>query len=336
LVATVVTTLLLLSACSASTDAPAASSTARRSTSTTVAAGPSPSAGCGKGNAAQPGVSDRTMSSGGVERVFQLQVPERYDGVTPLPLVFGLHALTVSHKVVASIAGFADMARKHDFISVFPSGRLDGTIPYWVAAPIADNPDVAYISDLLDLLASELCIDMSAVFSTGMSNGGQMSSLLACRLAHRITAVAPVAGVEFYDECRGEPVPVIAFHGTADPFVPYGGGGLDATTIAGQHYWKGAAPAGLPAHQGVDEAMRRWAAHNGCDPEPVEEAVSREVRKRTWRGCSAATTLYIIDGGGHTWPGRPVRGFEESFGHTTTDIDATALMAELFFEPAGR
>jgi polyhydroxybutyrate depolymerase len=271
------------------------------------------------------------MTSGGVERVFQLHVPERYDGQTALPVVFGLHALSVSHTTAAALAGFADMARDHDFVGVLPSGRLDGTVPYWLAAPTADNDDVAYISELLDLLASELCIDMATVYSTGMSNGGQMSSLLACQLSTRIAAVVLVAGVEFFEECEGEPVPVIAFHGTADPFVPYGGGGLDATTIADHYHWKGAIPSGLPQHRGVDEAMRRWAKHNGCDPEPVEDRVSPEVRMRSWRGCSASTRLYVVDGGGHTWPGRPVPGFEESFGHTTTDIDATALMSEFFF-----
>ena len=326
----------LVAACSSSGDAPAASHAAPRSTSTAILSGPSPSAGCRKGVVAKPGVSDRTMTSGGVERVFELRVPEHYDGVTPLPVVLGLHALTVSHKVVAALSGFADMARTHDFIGVMPSGRLDGPTPYWFAAPTTENYDVTYISDLLDLLESELCVDTSAVFSTGISNGAQMSSLLACRLSDRITAVAPVAGVEFFEACKGRPVPVIAFHGTADPFVPYAGGGLDATTIAGQHYWKGAIPAGLPQHRGVDEAMRRWAAHNRCDPQPVEERVSPEVRKRTWRGCSAATVLYIVDGGGHTLPGRPVPGFEASFGHTTMDIDATALMSEFFFDPGHR
>ena len=111
-----------------------------------------------------------------------------------------------------------------------------------------------------------MCVDTGRVFSTGMSNGAQMSSLLACMMSDRFTAVAPDSGVEFYDSCRGRPVPVIAFHGTADPIVPYAGGGLDATRIADLEYWHGHVPPGLPQHHGVDAAMRAWAAHNGCDP----------------------------------------------------------------------
>jgi polyhydroxybutyrate depolymerase len=194
---------------------------------------------------------------------------------------------------------------------------------------------VAFIDDLLDLLERELCVDAARVYATGMSNGAQMSSLLACRLPDRITAVAPVAGVEFFDSCRGRPVPVMAFHGTADPIVTYDGGGLNATTIADLHFWKGNVPEGLPEHRGVDAAMRTWAAHNGCDSEPVEERVSLEVRRRTWQNCKAETVLYVVDGGGHAWPGQPVPQFEPLFGHATTDIDASALISEFFFaQPA--
>jgi polyhydroxybutyrate depolymerase len=299
-------------------------------TATSVPVGPVPSAGCGADVVAQPGVSDRTMTSGGVERAFELQVPEGYDGVAPLPVVLGLHALTVSNKFVLSMAA-GGMAEQYDFIGVAPSGLLDGSIPYWVAAPSDDNRDVAFISDLLDVVEAELCVDTARVYSTGMSNGGQMSSLLACRLAQRITAVAPVAGVEFSEECDGAPVPVIAFHGTADPFVTYEGGGLDAVRIADTYAWKGNVPAGVPQHLGVEDAMQNWAEHNGCGPEPVDEQVTAEVRKRTWRDCDAETILYTIERGGHTWPGRPVPGFEETFGRTTMDIDATDLMFEFFF-----
>jgi polyhydroxybutyrate depolymerase len=293
----------------------------------------SASSGCARPPAA-PGVSDRTMASGGVERRYELTVPAGYDGRTPLPIVLALHPLSVPHEIAVSMAGFADMAVQHDFIGVAPSGRLDGTTPYWLAAPSVDNYDVEFIAELLDLLEAELCVDRARVYSTGMSNGGQMSSLLACRLPDRITAVAPIAGAEFPETCRGRPVPVIAFHGTADPIVTYDGGGLNATRIADDQHWKGNTPTGLPVHGGVDAAMRTWASHNRCDPTPVEEQVAPEVRRRTWSHCDADTVLYVIDGGGHAWPGKPVPQFEAAFGRATTQIDATTLMFQFFFEQA--
>jgi polyhydroxybutyrate depolymerase len=326
---------VLVAACSTGDDSaePGTTSTSTVVPTASTATGPAPSAGCEAAPVAPvaPGTTDHTMRSGGEVRHYQVVVPSGYDGTEPRPLVLGLHALTVPYTVVPSSAGLADAAEAANALLVAPSGLLDGGVtPYWLAAAAEPNYDVEFIDALLDRLERDLCIDTSQVFSTGQSNGGQMSSLLACRLGDRITAVAPVAGVEFSDEaCTGDPVPVMAFHGDADPIVTYDGGGLNATTIANQQFWKGDVPEGLPVHGGVDQALSDWAAHNGCDPAPTEERISPEVVRRTWDGCEAETVLYVIEGGGHTWPGWPVPGFDQ-FGPTTTDIDATALMFEFF------
>lgn len=288
------------------------------------------SAGCGTAPPAA-GVTDQAITSGGKERRYQLDIPASYDGTKPYAVVFALHPLSISYTVTASQVGFADAAKTYPFIGVAPSGLIDGKTPYWFAAPVADNYDVDFISDLLDHLESTLCIDTSHVFSTGISNGAQMSSLLGCRMAGRITAIAPVEGEEYLEPCDGAPEPIIAFHGTKDPILPYEGGGLNATNIANLDYWKGTEPAGLPTPLGIDASMALWAKHNGCDPQPSEERVAFDVRKRTWTGCKAATVLYIVEGGGHGWPGKPVPGFEAMFGHVTTSIDATALVFQFFF-----
>jgi poly(3-hydroxybutyrate) depolymerase len=77
--------------------------------------------------------------------------------------------------------------------------------------------------------------------------------------------------------------------------------------------------------------MHDRAAHNGCDPAPREEQGSPTLLKRTWQHCRAATVLYVIDGAGHTWPGKPVPSFEAQFGPGTTEIDASSLLFDFFF-----
>lgn len=301
---------------------------------TTVAARASgPSTGCDAAATATPGTTDETITSDGVERTYQLIVPDGYDGTTPLPVVFGLHSLTVDYHIVPTMSGFGGMAATYDFIGVAPSGRLGPSgLPYWNAAPAEENYDLTYLSELLDHLEDTLCVDTAKVFSVGMSNGAQTSSMLGCRLGDRIAAIAPIAGVEYNEPCDSPPVPVIAFHGDADPIVPYEGGGLNSVTIADQNFYHGAVPPGTATPTGVDESMRRWAEHNGCDPEPLEERVSEEVRKRTWQNCDAPTVLYIVDNGGHAWPGKPQPAFEASFGHGTDDIDASALLFAFFLD----
>ncbi len=327
--AVVVCTALAVAACSGGSDnrdrttAPTSTTTAARPVSTR-------SAGCDARHPVEPGQTDNTIVSDGVERHYLLDVPADYDGTKPFAILFGLHTLTVSYQFVPSMTGF-DQAARYRFIGVAPSGRLDGTTPFWDAAPTARNYDVDFIGQLLDRLEATLCVDPARVFSTGMSNGAQMSSLLACRLSDRIAAIAPVSGEEFLAPCDGRPVPILAFHGTADPILPYRGGGLNATRIADTYSFKGKEPPGLPAPMGIDASMQRWAAHNGCDPQYVEQRVAAHVRRRTWRHCRASTVLYVVEGGGHSWPGKPVPQFETSFGPGTTEIDATDLMFRLFF-----
>lgn len=272
------------------------------------------------------------MTSGGQERQYQLIVPERYDGTTPLPIVFALHPDVISNKVIPPMVGFPDMAATYDFIGVSPSGLIDGTIPYWMA--VRTEPpghDIVYFDDLLDQLEAELCVDPSRVYATGMANGAQMASLLGCQLGDRITAVAPLAGPEWPPECDGPSVPVIAFMGDKDPFVSYQDERGDAAEIADRHIWKGNRPPDVPKHEGAEHAMANGATHNGCDPEPTIETISAEVVRSEWTGCDADTVFYHVIGGGHTWPSRPVPAFEATFGHTTMDIDATNLMFEFFF-----
>jgi polyhydroxybutyrate depolymerase len=309
-VALLVVLVLTASACSSSTKHPAAKPTV---------------VPCA--HAFKAGTTTRVID----HRPVLLTVPKKYNGRTPLPVVFALHPLSVSYTAAPSIAGLDDMERHYTFISVAPSGRLNGPTPFWDAAPIAHNEDVRYLSHVLDWVEGHLCVDTARVYSLGMSNGAQMSSALACQLSDRITAVAAVAGAEFYNTCQGRPVPVIAFHGTKDPFVGFNGGGLDSETIADENLWKGHKPAHLPVHRGVEFAMITWALHNGCDPHWVTVWISKEVQRRTWQHCNAPTVLYIIHGGGHTWPGRPVPGSEASFGKTTMDISATPLIFKFWF-----
>lgn len=333
--AMVVAVVLVAGGCSGDSSEATAATGSRPETPTTTRApafpphAQGPSTGCGAATVV-PGISNQTITSGGKQRAYQLDVPAGYDGTAPYGIVFGLHSLTVDYRTVAAMSGFADMHPQYRFIGVAPSG-LSNPAPYWNAAPVADNYDVTFISDLLDHLEATLCVDTAKVFSVGMSNGAQMSSLLACRMPERIAAIGAIAGVEFNQPCDGAPVPVIAFHGMADPIVPFAGGGLNSVTIASQSYYHGAIPAGTATPTGVEESMTNWARHNRCDGTPVEDALPGSVHRSIWQHCKAPTQLYAIEGAGHAWPGKPQPAFESTFGPGTTAVDATRLIWKFFF-----
>lgn len=323
--------------CSSSGGHDSPSSPVRSASPTTLPGHPTgPSAGCRSRHTARPGTTDAVIESGGAQRHYQLTVPAGYDGRQPRPLVLALHSLTIDYHVVPMSSGLTGPGDQRHFITVAPSGLLgpDG-LPYWNAAPVKTNDDVAFISTLLDHLEATLCVDTGKVISIGMSNGAQMSSLSACRLAGRIDGIGPIAGVEYSHPCDTAPTPVIAFHGAKDPIVPYGGGGLDSVRIADENFYEGHVPADTTTSHGVDAAMRGWARHNHCDPEPASTKVASDVEKRTWKGCAAPTELYVVTDGGHAWPGMCFPGFEATMGHCTEDIDATDLILASLLGPTG-
>ncbi|MCH7719154.1 MAG: hypothetical protein IIB21_06755, partial [Chloroflexi bacterium] len=203
------------------------------------------------------------------------------------------------------------------FIVVAPQG-LGDPANHNFATLTPEPDDVLFTNDLLDELESQLCIDTARVFSTGMSNGAQMSTRLGCSLSERIAAIAPVAGWYYPpfspnfpsepDCISTRPVAVIAFHGTADSIIPFEGGpGIF----------------GILFRSFEDEIMPEWAAHNGCDSTPVEEQVTQNVRLLRQENCDEDATLelYVVEGGGHVWPG--------AIG-ATQEISATDLMWEFF------
>jgi polyhydroxybutyrate depolymerase len=267
-------------------------------------------------------VTNGRIESSGQKRTYLLYVPESYDAATPAPLVVSLHGLLEWPAHQMQISHWNKLADRYGFIVVYPSGT--GFPRHWQAFAQAGSPDtpmtdVVFISDLIDALEREYNIDETRIYANGLSNGGGMSYLLACKLADRITAIGSVSGAYAYPaaECKpSRPVPVIAFHGTSDRIVPYSG---SPSTL---FHWS------LPA---IPDWVQQWARRNGCDDQPVELPSSGEARGTRYTHCDrdADVVFYTIEGGGHAWPGGEAMP-EIIVGHTTQDIDATELMWEFF------
>ena len=73
----------------------------------------------------------------------------------------------------------------------------------------------------------------------------------------------------------------------------------------------------------VRASMLELRRKETCDGNAIEERVSGEVIRYHWRGCEAPVEWYLVEGGGHTWPGaRSLQGY----GHTTREISASKLI----------
>lgn len=300
------------------------------SVGTTTTAGPSATgavapAGC----RATPVVGTETLNLtvDGVSRVVIVHAPSGYQGSVPVALILNLHGSGSTATQQEQLSGMDAASDRDGYIVAYPQARIpagsgfDWNIPGvpligGAYPPATAASDVSFLTTLVSGLGTRYCISRDQVFATGISGGGRMASQLACDSSATFAAVAPVAGLRYPSPCATtRAVPVIAFHGTADPIDPYGGNG--------QAYWTYSVPA----------AAQRWAGHNRCQPAPATRAASGYT-VISYGGCTAAATveLYAVTGEGHGWPGGPPlpAGVTRVLGPQSDAVDANSTMWSFF------
>jgi polyhydroxybutyrate depolymerase len=291
---------LTLSCGSSSSGAPATGSTEGGAPTYDTNA---PSAACGASNTA-PGTTTVQLMSGGIARNYILHVPPGYAG-KPTPLVINMHGFLSSASQQETWTEMNGVADSENFIVAYPNGA--GTPSSWNAGSCCEysdtsRDDVAFISAVIDDIAQSTCLALDRVYATGMSNGGFMSHNLGCNLSDKIAAIGPVSGVlgiAPVDCMPGRPIPVMEFHGTADPLVPYDGG------TPSPALWSLLYSNAPPEFASVADTIGFWTIKDGCGATPQQTYSSGNATCETYSGCQggAVVTLCTIDGGGHTWPG---------------------------------
>ena len=348
---------LVAAACGSSSGA-ASGSSAKGATATTPppAAEPGgasalparPSVGCtaaAKGSVATGEVT-RTMTSGSKVRTYLRYVPPGVSRTTPLPVVFDIHGLGSNMTQQETVTQFEKLAATEHFIVLTPNG-LDA---HWNTIDQRPNGDVDFLMALLDRTERDLCVDTARVYSTGYSDGGLMSSVLACLVPDRIAAVGLVSGITHGPGCHpSRPVPAIVFWGKQDLVLPFYGGLGEALRdlLSGKAVPPNlTAPTAPVAHQDgfppVEQVVGQWATTDGCRPDaPTKVAVASDVEERIYAGCRDGSSIrfYVVSDGGHAWPGSRVEsaagaanpgGRAAIIGYATMKIDATALIWKFF------
>ncbi|HEV2654186.1 MAG TPA: PHB depolymerase family esterase, partial [Ktedonobacteraceae bacterium] len=240
--------------------------------------------GCGRVPLAQPGKSaDETLPVNPAEalgrstRTYRLHIPISYRENRFQALILVFHGAGGNAIGIENGTKFSPFANQHDIVVAYPQGLPDGAGggPFWASDGPMDYgiDDVHYVSTLLDDLQDKLCIDAHRIFVTGFSNGGGMSGLLACRLAGRLAAAAPVSG-NFYALPGGcqpaRPFPILDVHGSADPVLPYQGYQDPAWSLPPIPQW-----------------LQGWAARDGCRSGPTIFLHTSQVTAEQWSACNA-------------------------------------------------
>ncbi|MEM6992124.1 MAG: hypothetical protein AAF721_16560 [Myxococcota bacterium] len=218
----------------------------------------------------------RTIDVGGTEREYLLHVGGTL--AAPPAVVFAWHGF-------GSKAEFSRAAMKapelwDDAIVVAPRGlprtfEQFGDTPrdgWQIAKGDLEDRDLAFFDAIVGSLTAEGCLDASRVYTTGFSNGGFFSNVLACHRGEVIAAAAPAGGGGPFTLPCGPKVPVLITHGRVDEVVPY--------------------PSAL-------KSFAHWSAHNGCgdDSAPPEDGCAAAT------GCpDTAAVRMCSENLGHRWP----------------------------------
>lgn len=240
-----------------------------------------------------------TISHDNINREYILYIPASYNPSTPVPLVFCFHGYSSNANTNYAYTNFRSIADTAGFIVVHPQGTLDNTgtshwnVGGWTIGSTVD--DVGFTLALLNSISASYTIDPDRVYSTGMSNGGYMSFLLACQLSDKFAAVASVTGSmtpQTFSACNPvHPTPIMQIHGTADATVPYVGDPLWTLSI--------------------NDVLQYWVGYNNCNPNPTTTQIpdinttdGSTVEYIVYNaGDNGVTTEHFkVNGGGHDWP----------------------------------
>jgi len=307
-----------------------------------------PSAGCGGPSTMTAGPHDLTIDVAGTQRQYRLFVPTSASQGQPLPMTFNIHGLGNNISGQVAVSGFEQLGETEGFMVASPQGlanRFD-----FPNEPT--NKELPFFKAMIDAIGTSTCLDLARVYSSGLSNGGIMSAILACQMGDQIAAVGLVSGIRPPTNCSSDrPIPMVVFWGKNDNVLPfYGGLGpslLKVLGLAGPGAADTPVPSAPPANTfgfpPVEKVVSDWAAHDGCGAEPTVFAVGAadtDVEERVFTECTPESSIrfFVVSDGGHTWPGSkvllgandPSSPLHSMMATVTDQVDASATIWAFF------
>lgn len=250
---------------------------------------------------------DRSLMLGGRIRSFSVVLPPGLQ--SNAPLLIALHGSMMSGPQMRSMLGlsFERLARERGAVVVYPTGVEghfnDGRLTASYSARTLNIDDVGFMRAIVDMLGSQLGIDLRRVYAFGYSNGGHMAMRLAAEAPELVAGVIVAnANVPTADNMGWKPSQVVAgtqptvvlVEATKDPINPYLGGKV---TIFG--FGNRGNVLSAP------DSARWFAQRAGLSPEPTSNMTQRiaeiEVQQEDW-GAPARVRLVTLRGAGHTVP----------------------------------
>ncbi len=240
-----------------------------------------------------------------LDRDFFVYVPPAYaERTESTPMLFSLHGYGSLAIINSFYTGFQDIADQEGFPIIYPQGTILETTgqTHWNVGGFSSGSnadDEAFINTIRDYMAAVYDIDEKRVYSTGMSNGGFMSYLLACGSSDNFAAIGSVTGTmttDMVENCSpSRPVPILQIHGKLDGTVLLDG---SFTSLA------------------IGDTIDYWAMANNCDADltttvvaDLDDSDALGGTQFSYENCDGGVGVeyYLLDGLTHQWPIRDNR-----------------------------
>ncbi|MFT4626897.1 MAG: polyhydroxybutyrate depolymerase [Myxococcota bacterium] len=254
------------------------------------------------------------------ERFAYVHVPKGYDPSKPAPVIFVFHGGKGSSTAAQNFVILWKSQLDKQAIVVFPNGQdRDPSDTAWIARDFSDRSDVDLVLQIVDTLKAEYNVDSERIYASGFSNGGLMTTMLACHAPERFAGFAIFSQTmhkHIASECQSaKRKPVLYLAGTKEDHWP-----------------------GRDFSHSAMESVEFWRKNLGCAREPAktdlpDQADGTSVQRWTFEPCKKATFEFLrVEGGEHIWPGPdlPERG-----ANRCTDIDGATEVVQFFERNAG-
>jgi len=263
----------------------------------------------------------------GLNRSFVVYVPAVGNTPQSRPVLISLHGRFGTGEQMMRFADFRQLADKEKFIIVCPDG-IDKSWNAGLKTPANRKGvnDVKFIDQLITYALGKYNGDAKRVYVTGMSNGGFLTSRLACELPGRIAAIAAVgASMDKYQNYHPtKPVPVMYIQGTKDPLVPFDGGAK-----------RSGARGAIYSHADI---LKLWIDADGCAETPVitnlpdNAGDGTSIIKEEYTNVKTGVKVvgYTVTNAGHTWPGGTQYLGKMFIGSVSHNMNACQVIWEFF------
>jgi polyhydroxybutyrate depolymerase len=291
--------------------------------------------GCGT-RTGMRGKTIRKIMVGGASRSFVAYLPQSANPTTPVPFVYVFHGASQNGSWLYDATEYSKIADSDGIAVVFPDGQgassqsLTGSLTPWSVSDgpglcglgtLVSNPnavDFQFVDAIKTEMKQDQCIDDKHVYATGFSMGGYFSHHIACDRPD-FRAAGPHSGgtMASLDSCKTTRMPIIMFHGVADPLI---NNACDDPTATAQ--------AGFPASSTL------WAKKNGCKDTyqtiPANGTMGNNGQCYLYDGCPEGGQVEVctFTNMAHAWAGSPV--CQGCIGSGTGWASATKLEWDFF------